>query len=398
MRGDPIPTLADPEVLELLREEPELLAIADAIRATQKQPRRNWRPPRAGLLPMAAVAAATLVVLALLPFRADDAGILERALAAVGTKPVIHLVASTESEEDTLVDLATGRKQPTSIEVETWIDRRTSLRKTITRRNGVVVAESVARGGVVQEPAIELFLSGYRSALAEGTARLAGEGTLEGRAVSFVEVQVPSGTVEVVLDHETYVPLHFRFRRDSDDHVGPRWRVLDLETRAPGEVSFTEVSAPRSPSAGTVVASTPIDPERASRVLGSAAQWLGQRFDGLELETINLQELRRSFADGTNEVSQGLELRYGGESLRSLVRIRIAARPEPAYGFAEGRLTFNFNPIPAAGVADVVRQAGATTAWFGQLRSNDAFVTIEAPSAAAVLHTARELRPIVRSS
>ena len=63
--------LDDRETVEFLRDRPELLAIADAVRATQPQPkaiRRRWRP----LLAAAAVLAAALAATALLP--AGDSG------------------------------------------------------------------------------------------------------------------------------------------------------------------------------------------------------------------------------------------------------------------------------------------------------------------------------------
>lgn len=399
MRRDPARPLSDPEVLELLRDEPELLAIADAIQATQRRPRLVGRLPRPGLPVLAVAAAAALFLVMFLPFRGEDAGVLEQALAAVGTKPVVHLVASTDSREDSLVDLRSDRTTPTRIELEIWYDGRTGLQKAITRRNGTVVAEVVGSTRTAALPAaVRLFVSGYRAALAEGTARPAGEGTIDGRPVVFVEVPEPGGgLVEVALDREDYVPVRFRLRGDAEvGGIGPSWRVGTLETRQPGEV---ELSGGTTSSVGTPSAA--ITSSRAvSRAelaqIAPFAVWPGRRIGDLVLETISLQGLRRNYPDGRSDTATGVELRYGGAKNRQL-RINVAARPEPAYRYAEGRLTFNFNPIPPANVVDLVEQTSAAgTSWLGQMRLGDSYVTIEGDSRELVLAAARALQPIGR--
>lgn len=395
MRRDPARPLSDPEVLELLRDEPELLAIADAIQATQRRPRLVGRLPRPGLPVLAVAAAAALFLVMLLPFRGEDAGVLEQALAAVGTKPVVHLVASTDSREDSLVGLRSGRTTPTTIELEIWYDGRTGLQKAITRRNGTVVAEVVGSTRTAALPAaVRLFVSGYRAALAEGTARPAGEGTIDGRPVVFVEVPEPGGgLVEVALDREDYVPIRFRLRGDAEvGGIGPSWRVGALETRQPGEVEFSGGTTPwaGTPSAGAITSSRAVS--RAE--LAPFAVWPGRRIGDLVLETTSLQGLRRNYPDGSSDTATGVELRYGGPNDRQL-RINVAARPEPAYRYAEGRLTFNFNPIPPANVVDLVEQTSAAgTSWLGQMRLGDSYVTIEGDSRELVLAAARALQPI----
>lgn len=398
MRRDPALPLSDPEVLELLRDEPELLAIADAIHATQRRPRLVGRLPRPGLPVLAVAVAAALFLLMLVPFRGEEPGLLEQALGAVGTKPVVHLVASTDSREDTLVDLRTGRTTPTTIELEIWHDGRTGLQKTVTRRNGTVVAEVVESTRTAALPAaVRLFVSGYRAALAEGTARPAGEGTIDGRPVVFVEVPEPGGgLVEVALDREEYVPIRFRLRGDAEvGGIGPSWRVGALETRQPGEVDFSGRSAPSAgaPSAGAITSSRAVSRAELAQ-LAPFAVWPGRRLGDLVLETISLQGLRRNYPDGRSDTATGVELRYGGPSDGQL-RINVAARPEPAYRYAEGRLTFNFNPIPPANVVDLVEQTStAGTSWLGQVRLGDSYVTIEGDSRELVLAAARVLRPI----
>jgi hypothetical protein len=82
----------DHEVLELLADDPELLAVADAVAVAGKAPvavRR--RSLRSGVI--ATVAASALLVLALVaPWNHGHASIVDRARAAIGTAPVLHAV------------------------------------------------------------------------------------------------------------------------------------------------------------------------------------------------------------------------------------------------------------------------------------------------------------------
>jgi hypothetical protein len=74
-------TVRDVETLEVLRDQPELLAIADAVASTQ---RRRRRLPRRLLLAAAAALAAAAVAL-LAPRQGENSGglVSERALAAL---------------------------------------------------------------------------------------------------------------------------------------------------------------------------------------------------------------------------------------------------------------------------------------------------------------------------
>ena len=84
-------TVRDREVLELLREEPELLAIADAVAETER-PSSLLGPVRwLAAVALAAVALFALVLAA--PWdRGGGGGVLDRALAAINKQgPVTHL-------------------------------------------------------------------------------------------------------------------------------------------------------------------------------------------------------------------------------------------------------------------------------------------------------------------
>src|SRR5688500_17288847 len=79
----------------------------EAVRRDARGPRlRRW-PLRAGLV--LAVAAAVAVAALAWPFQAQQGSLLERALAAIGQGPVLHVVVQTPGRA-TLIDLSTGSR------------------------------------------------------------------------------------------------------------------------------------------------------------------------------------------------------------------------------------------------------------------------------------------------
>ena len=84
-------TLRDPEVLELLADDPRLLALADAVAATQQAPRRPLLHRAGPRVAAVAVVAAAAVVVALVVPKGEH-GIVDRAIAAIGDGRVMHVI------------------------------------------------------------------------------------------------------------------------------------------------------------------------------------------------------------------------------------------------------------------------------------------------------------------
>src|SRR5690242_9499906 len=98
----------DPELTELIAEDPELAAIADALLATgPSAAARNRRrlPIRLGALAAALAAVAALVLFA--PWSGGGPGLTDRALAALGDDPVLHVVTEWPSNIR-YIDLGSG--------------------------------------------------------------------------------------------------------------------------------------------------------------------------------------------------------------------------------------------------------------------------------------------------
>src|SRR5947208_2696825 len=118
-------TLRDTEVLELLADEPKLLAIADAVSATQAEVAKPaTRRPRRTAIRVAVVAAAVVAgIVAILAAPQSQTGILGRALAAIGDGPIMHVV--TEFRPGfVVVDLKTGQRHVRVFREEAWADRQ----------------------------------------------------------------------------------------------------------------------------------------------------------------------------------------------------------------------------------------------------------------------------------
>ena len=126
-------SVRDREVLELLRDEPELLAIADGVAETEAP--RHLRPSRA-LLAVATVAVALFALVLASPWDrgGGDGSVLGRALAAVPAGgPVVHLTASLDSP---------GAESITS---ESYYEPGRHLLRVITRDQGQVVSDFTTR-------------------------------------------------------------------------------------------------------------------------------------------------------------------------------------------------------------------------------------------------------------
>jgi hypothetical protein len=403
---------ADYEVVDLLADEPELLAIADAVAATQSPMRRPSRWPR--LAAFAAVVAVVLAAVAFMPQRGGDRPLLANALAAIGSRPVIHARIEARSPETHVVALATGRAAPQTISLEYWFDEPRARLATVVRRGGVVIdrflatrSGIVSRGGPVRtagpgapalDPALAGFVTRYREALDSGAARVVGRGKVDGRAVSWLQLGAGATRERVAVDEETSTPVSIVPLGERGRPSAIVWRVRTIETIARVEANFAapRVRAPR-PFRGDVRRSRPLSSAQVAELVQWPALWLGESWSGLRLSSLELQTLTRGYPPGSGRSTtrgSGLRLRYALDGGTRFVDISQAPYPEPAYAFAGGDATFNGNPIPREGLLEIVELGGGSTRVVGQLRREGVYLTIWASSRALCLAAARALTRI----
>jgi hypothetical protein len=199
-----VTVLHDPEVLDVLHNRPELLAVADAVHATQRR-RRTGKP---WIASAAAVAAGAAAVTLLAPWHGAGAPVVAQALAAIGNRPVIHLIVRTPPAS------------PRSIherQTEIWYDERHRLLHVVVRSGAHVVVDvletphqTIVSAGVrprlgapLLAPALRDFTTRYRSDLRSGRLRLLRHAPAPGRHV----VWLRSGRLLVAVDRRTFVPV-----------------------------------------------------------------------------------------------------------------------------------------------------------------------------------------------
>jgi len=409
----------DLEVVGLLADQPELLAIADAVAATQpQQPARSGWARRVGL---AAILLAVAVFCSTLPFGGEGGPLLAQALAAVGRGPVVHARIEAQLPTTNVVDLATGRSRPQTVEIEYWFDEPRGRLRTRVRRGGVAVDEflqtrsratagrgpvRVARGA---EPALDPGLAGfvtrYRRELGDSTARRLNEDTIEGRKVVWLELAGAATRERVAVDRETYAPVRI-VPLDARGRAGAlSWRVRLIESTARVEADFAPPrSQPPRPFRGDVRVSRPLSSGQAGEQLDWAALWLGQSWRGLRLVSLERETLTRGYpptSATTVTRAEGLRLRYAIDGTQRYAELSQAPFPEPAYAFSGGAATFDGNPIPPEGSIEIVELSSAsdrTTTVVGQLRRDGVYVTVWASSRQLTLQAARALRRITGRS
>lgn len=373
----------DAEVLELLSDEPDLLAIADAIAETQAL--RQRRRPRPTLLAAAALLLAVVTTGTLALWPANSSGLIDRALAAVSGAPVLHARFEQVRQNEVTLNLATGVEVPTRINVETWFDERHGQLRSRVVRNGFLVADVVRPAAVSRPPAdraVLEFTSGYRAALENGRVRLVPRG---GAAISKIIVEVsPRHREEVTLDPRTNKPAQIASPSGT-------WRVQLIVAQPRREQDFVPTSTSQAPVRGEVRASEPLS---ARTITSTRIPWPGRAFVGFTLSQAYDDRLSATFANGAQRPGTGIRLIYRRDAApRDTIVIQIATRPEPAYGFTEGRLTVSFNPIPPSTELSLVRVGSPPDAsWVGQFEQAGSFISIRGRNKGSVIAAARATR------
>jgi hypothetical protein len=392
--------LQDPEVLEVLRDEPQLLAIADAVVETQPLRRRRHRlgPAAAGASAVAALVAFALVA----PWENDARNpVIERALAAIGSGPVLHVKERSVDMRMTRVDLSSGRDMEIATERELWFDEQRGVGRVRIRRGGRLIRDgalsALESGGL--SPASALGAAGsIRELLDRGEAEIVGEGRVDGRSVHWLRVtdvhegrQV--GTREIAVDRASYEPLLIRLRRDGTLEFESRLLVVEaLPRRAVG----VPLRPPRPERRYSSMGGGPISPNfptpaQARAWLSRPALWAGPQFRGLPLS------MELTIVGGAGRavgMVYGYGFRPGRTAGQSQVRVMQMAGDDPV----RASLAREFPP-PPEGFVDVSAPrmaAGESRSpfWHGLLRRRGVWVSIDATSRDLLLAAARALRVI----
>jgi hypothetical protein len=366
--------------LDRLIPEPACMPDWDAVVRDAKPRRRSYALRLVG----ATAVVAAVALFAAAPWQGTErASVLERALAAVGDKPVLHVVLESTPKRDPLVYLDSGRPVLRTTTTEVWFDESRALKKTVSRVGGIPTDEMLetpnggfTRGGVIYtcrwiaehpveaakarvscpggvkqtsdeqpslEPALANFVDHYRAALAGGTARSIMGPPVAGKDVVWIAFGAGRTLQRVALDKGSYAPVLIFSPYESA-------RVRTIETMPFEQRLFSRPKPVERPAGGTVLSERELGNASAARaILGGHALWLGPRWGGLRLTSVKRQELSMRYGPrSTREPSRtvGVELSYSrGRSPHAAILINEALSCTMAYGWVCEP------PDPGAGMA-----------------------------------------------
>lgn len=388
---------------------------------------RDARPRRRSLTLQIAVAAGAAALVALFvtaPWRGTErVGVLDKALAAVGDGPVLHVVLRDDLQTGaSLVDLRTRNRKPVSGTKEFWYDARRGRVREISRFGGVIEYDrayslgalgpgaSIVGPGAGSSLDLGKFTRDYRNALKAGTARVTGRGVIDGIPVYWITLpprvgmkvsgpnqRAPRPVEQVAVSRETFEPVAIREKQVGwpckPACLTTNLRVFRMESVAADAVDLT-------PSQGSALASddysTTVPREiplgQAAQILGRTPLWLGREHVGLPL----LHASSLYFPVGTAPKGSALDFFYGrsteGEPYISITettdrdfsaRIRnygSPLRPGSRMGY-----------VPPEGSLLVTRRRAT---FFGFLVRDGVYVRMEASGEKSLLDAARALRPL----
>lgn len=385
-----VPVRLDREVLELLGDSPELLAIADAIAATQTLPAKARFGRRVTRLAALAAVVGLAAGLALVSPWSGRGGLVDRALAAIGSGEVIHVVETAEVPGRSVVDLRTGIESPVERSIELWFDGERGLLRSVQRVDGTVTGEVLetpqgawteagrvytcawiaahpveatklrvscnpsGENGTtprqVAEPRPELpsalagFVTGYREALESGTAIRDGIGLIDGRRVEWLRFAVP-GTLagpsggerveRVAVDTTTLEPLRVETLIDGVLRHSATIAVAEALNREAVSFARPPLLEPGStPVNSNVVDEASVSLARADDAFDDRLLSLGNTFRGLSRAETTLETIVSGYGSGSSREptrSVGVEIVYGGPIAPSLAQpyVRLVQYLEP---------------------------------------------------------------------
>lgn len=342
-------SIRDREVLETLRDDPELLALADAVVETQSL--RRVRP--FGALAAVVLAAAALFVLVLAsPWDrgGGNGSVLDRALAAIGSSgPVVHMTMRLE--------MTRARRTVPTVVTESFYDKRRGLVRVVSRSEGNVLGDYTTAAVEDEFSFFPGLLEGaafYRQALANGEARIVGKGLWRGQPVYWLELKKGGGLIfRIGIDRDSYRPVVFRSLNADGTASGFQVAVLGFDY-------VSEATAALDSNAPVLVTGRVIGPDCAP-VKARVGAFMSQ-------EVLEVSRVSGEIAAARTGPNGSFRLR--ADPTKSPLREALAKN--------DGRLNFEVNAIAGAGIPKLIGFAGFTRSAKDGRWGDGAPVTIQA--------------------
>jgi|SRR5579859_47395 len=388
----------DRETIEALRAEPELLAIADAVQSAGDQlgpvpaPRSRRRPVR--IAAVAVAAAAVVGILLSSPWQSGGPSFVDKALAAVGNRPVLHIVAGYTFGDR--VDLRTGQTSPIRRYSELWYDTSRDVYRVVARVDGRVVFRQ-ALSGALDSPV--LYTTVYRQALKRGKLHIVGHTLVRGHAAIVVESHEGDGSLmRAALDAHSFRLL--RAQLITAGHVTFQIDVLLFETVSREQAQLPKHPPPSPRTTWSSGSGSAVTGEsalvNARTAFGRRALWPGRFIQGHRLVDEQL-ETDKSTSRGRTVHGQKLLLSYGPrDRFFDLAYLEIEEAPasSPLWNVASVY-------APPDGYLDLTSgQTSSTygqkerTQWTGVMSKNGFTIQLTSWSRSMLIAAARAMRAL----
>lgn len=395
------PRQPDSEVAALFESEPENLALATAIAATQehqrwplRSPSRTPRRPALVAVSAAVIAGGAVAVVAL---TSGSPGSPQRELLkSLGAGPVFHTILSRPAPDEQVANPVTGSSRPVRLTLETWSNERSGGTRSILRRDGGVVADALTspsgktlfRGlgpGALKRPVRSLapFTRRLRAALRHPSGKAAEPGVVNGKKVLFLSLpktgKGPSIRMAIASRSHRLLVV---------EAAGVRWTVDLARSESVRPQDFRQPVYPAEPVPVHKLGQQPFAPLASPAKGGPIAPKVADAYR-LRSARVDAFEVGPDRA-GQSQIVRGYELLYTSTSKRSEVVVMESQVPLRPFGFMFGR-SQEFTPLPQRSVLITREHSARGTSWRAQLRVERAFVTVRGPTRAAVVTVARAM-------
>jgi hypothetical protein len=376
-----VPVIDDPELIELFAEDPEGLAIVDAIAATQPRHQRFSMTGRNRVLALVAAVVVVAVVLAALTRSQSHAGVIAKALAQVPTTGVIHVVLRDQGAAFEVTELGSGETASVHHTITEWVAPATGVRRIVDSIDGSLVSDERLTASSPADAVEGLSIQGldrlpalYRRALESATDNDLARGTYRGQPVYWLNSKAGGAIAAVALSERTFRPVAIRFRAENGG------------TRSFTVTSFDRLSKSRVPPsiAVTRLSAEPIASQRAVALADLPIfAWSADTL-APPLRAVSVRQL--SLRDGATVADVLLADHVErGKLPQRFVRLEVARRPEKAFGWTTAIADL------VHGDHVVVRRTGMYRQLYVAAHSRFIRITTSL-SRDKLLHVARELR------
>jgi hypothetical protein len=356
------------------------------------------------------LAALLLVVLA--PWKRESPLATERALAAIGERPVIHVVNEEMRPEATTIDLTSGATTAQFVRWELWYDGARGLLRMRLTRGGHFVSELLqtprgsfsARGfdrfaptGARFDPVLAGFATRYRDALQRGQAKVVGEEEIDGRKAIVIRIRVRAGKYEdVAVDANSYRPLRWVRYITNAGKSAWLWRFITIETLARNKDQFVRPQRSTMPSQQNINNGRTLSPRQAATALKQRAYWPGATVSRVPLTKIALVRLTTRWSDGRQTKTHALEVQYGrGRGRRprpSAPWLFISEATSRKGSFLYS--SFDQPPLRRGKLRLIGSGGRGSGMWIGLMRKEGIYIVLQSPERSLILEAAHAMTPL----